>query len=155
MADLCIIHFGKAHLCFQGFQGMARLSMVHGCQFTLVLKDSNLYVVYSCNFLVTPEDWRLGLLINISKFPLDPDGNELTQLGLLMTNLDFLKVGLWPFIEEVLIMTPPKQMQLGVGYHNPRAVQVNRYMACICMSGESNVAYNMVWEAPMNLCVCA
>jgi hypothetical protein len=101
MADLCIIHSGKAHLCFQGFQGMARLSMVQGCQFTLVLKDSTLYIVYSCNFLVTPQDWRLGLLINVSKFPLDKDNQELTQLGLLMSNLDFLKAPLWPFITEM------------------------------------------------------
>ena len=54
--------------------------------------------------------------MNITKFPLDHDGEELTQLGLLMSNLDFMKVGMWPFIDQVFIMKPPKQLQLGIGW---------------------------------------
>jgi len=46
--------------------------------------------------------------MNITKFPLDHDGEEVTQLGLLMSNLDFMKVGMWPFIDQVFIMKPPQ-----------------------------------------------
>ena len=45
--------------------------------------------------------------MNITKFPLDHDGEEVTQLGLLMPNLDFMKVGMWPFIDQVFIVKPP------------------------------------------------
>ena len=45
----------------------------------------------------------MGLLMNITKFPLDHDGEELTQLGLLMSNLDSMKVGMWPFNDQVFI----------------------------------------------------
>jgi hypothetical protein len=93
------------------------------------------------------EDWKLGLLMNIRQFPLDEHGNETTQLGLLMSNLDFLKIPMWPFIDEVHIMKPPKMMQLGVGFHHPKPVQVNRFMACIIISGDNKGASDMVWQA--------
>ena len=87
--------------------------------------------------------------MNITKFPLDDDGEEVTQLGLLMSNLDFMKVGMWPFIDQVFIMKPPKQLQLGIGWISPKPVQVSRYMACIVISGDNLRARNMVWQAHM------
>ena len=95
----------------------------------------------------TLQDWKLGLLMNIRQFPLDEHGQETTQLGLLMSPLDFLKIPMWPFIDEVHIMKPPKMMQLGVGYHHPKPVQVNRFMACIIISGDNKCAADMVWKA--------
>jgi hypothetical protein len=97
---------------------------------------------------VAVQDWKFGLLMNIKSFPLDQEGNELTQLGLNMSNLDFIKVGLWGFIDKVIIMKPPKQLQIGVGYQNPRPVQVSRYMACIIFDGENKGGSNLVWKAP-------
>ena len=94
----------------------------------------------------------MGLLMNITKFPLDDDGEEVTQLGLLMSNLDFIKVGMWPFIDQVFIMKPPKQLQLGIGYNNPKPVQVSRCMACIVISGDNLRARNMVWQAICDMC---
>ena len=113
----------------------------------LVVKLLHVCSVGACMEVEPLKDWKLGLLINIPKFPLDAKGNLLTQLGLLMHKQDFLRVPMWPFIDEVLIMTPPKQMQLGVNFMNPKPVQVSRYMACIVISGDNKVASNMVWEA--------
>ena len=90
--------------------------------------------------------------MNITKFPLDDDGEEVTQLGLLMSNLDFMKVGMWPFIDQVFIMKPPKQLQLGIGWISPKPVQVSRYMACIVISGDNRRARNMVWQAICGMC---
>ena len=57
--------------------------------------------------------------MNITKFPLDHDGEELTQLGLLMSNLDFMKVGMWPFIDQVFIMKPPSSCSLALAGFSP------------------------------------
>ena len=89
--------------------------------------------------------------MNIAKFPLDENGKELAQLGLMMHNLDFLKIALWPFIDEIKILKPPKAMQLGVGFNHPKPVQVTRYMICMVMSGENPKAKTMIHEAPTYL----
>jgi hypothetical protein len=85
--------------------------------------------------------------MNIAKFPLDPEGKELPQLGLMMHNLDYIKVPLWPFIDEIKILKPPKAMQLGVGFNHPKPVQVTRYMNCVIMSGDNPKAQTMIREA--------
>ena len=89
--------------------------------------------------------------MNIAKFPLDENGKELAQLGLMMHNLDFLKIALWPFIDEIKILKPPKAMQLGVGFNHPKPVQVTRYMICMVMSGENQRAKTLIHEAPTYL----
>lgn len=88
--------------------------------------------------------------MNIAKFPLDEHGKELAQLGLMMHNLDFLKIAMWPFIDEIKILKPPKAMQLGVGFNHPKPVQVTRYMICVVMSGENWKAQKLVHEAPIH-----
>jgi hypothetical protein len=79
---------------------------------------------------------------------LDERGKELPQLGLMMHNLDFLKIAMWPFIDEIKILKPPKAMQIGVGYKWPKPIQVSRYMICVVMSGDNIKAKKMVSKAP-------
>jgi hypothetical protein len=79
---------------------------------------------------------------------LDERGKELAQLGLMMHNLDYLKIAMWPFIDEIKILKPPKAMQLGVGYKFPKPVQVSRYMICVVMSGDNYRAHRLIYEAP-------
>jgi len=86
--------------------------------------------------------------MNIPKFPLDEHGKEQTQLGLMMHNLDFLKIAMWPFIDKIEILKPPKALQLGVGYQHPKPVQVIRYMICVVMTGDNKKAQKLVHEAP-------
>ena len=89
--------------------------------------------------------------MNIANFPLDQDGKELTQLRLIMHNLDYIKVPLWPFIDEIKILKPTRAMQLGAGYSHPKPVQVTRYMICVIMSGDNWKSQRMLHEATTHI----
>ena len=58
-------------------------------------------------------------------------------------------MGLWPFLHDVLVLRPPKAMQVGVGFNNPRPVQVNRFMCVIQCTGENTNALDMIKQANM------
>ena len=55
-------------------------------------------------------------------------GQEDWGLGQRLSNQDLLTVPMWHVIDKVIWLRPPKDMQVGTGYHTPRAVQVQRYM---------------------------
>ena len=56
-------------------------------------------------------DWKFGLLFNVNKLPLDPDHSEIIQLGLFMGCQDFLHIGLWGCMGNIVCKEPPKKTQ--------------------------------------------
>ena len=86
-------------------------------------------------------DWKFGWLCNVNKFPLEHDTNsEPIQLGLCMSAQDFLHIGLWGFMDNLVVMSPPKPLQVGLGYKEPEPVQVQRYHMVLQFIGGSIVA---------------
>ena len=58
-------------------------------------------------------DWKFWLLCNVHKFPLDPESHsELIQLGLCMGWQDFIHIGIWSFMNNLVATKPPKPVQL-------------------------------------------
>ena len=55
------------------------------------------------------EDWNLGILFNVHKFPVDEHSNKQIQVGLnLAHGTEILHQSTWGFIEEVAVLTPSK-----------------------------------------------
>ena len=72
-------------------------------------------------------DWKLGLVCTVNKFPWDHDTHsELIQLGSCVSWQDFLHIGLWGFMDNLVVTKPSKPMQLGLGYNEPKPVQAQR-----------------------------
>ena len=89
----------------------------------------------------------VGFLTNIPRTPLDEDGKEMVTLGINMTKVELLHVSMWGLIDEILMMKPPKMVQVSVGWYNPKAIQVSRYPLVIVCKGSSTKAYDMVCKA--------
>ena len=93
-------------------------------------------------------DWKVGLLCNVNIFPLDRNANsECIQLGLCMSWQDFFHIGLWGFMDNLVVMQPPKPMQIGLGWRSPKPVQAQRYHMVLQFCGDNSVAQTMVQEA--------
>jgi len=89
--------------------------------------------------------WRFGILVNAARFPfLHGCGREDFWLGMHMCHMDFFHVGLWPFIDELQFFTPPKHMQVGVGWTAPKAAQVCRYHGVLIFSGSNTKAQELL-----------
>ncbi len=89
-----------------------------------------------------------GLLCDVNKFPLDLAArSECIELGLRMSWQSFLHIGLWGFMDNLVVMKPPKPMQLGLCYKSHKPAQVQRYHMVLEFSGENIVAQAMVQEA--------
>ena len=100
---------------------------------------------------VEQESWRVGILVNAPRFPLlYKEKTEDFWLGMHMVHMDFFHVGLWPFIDELQFFKPPKHMQVGVGYHAPKATQVCRYHGVLVFSGSNQLARDTVNAANKN-----
>ena len=94
------------------------------------------------------KDWSLGLLINVAKFPFMRHENvENIALGLHMTKQEFMDIHLWPFIDKVLFLRPPKDLQVSSSFRNPTPIKVVRYFGVIIMTGDNTQALNMVENA--------
>ena len=104
-----------------------------------------LFTMQTCKML--PVDWKVGILMNMPKIPLDLNNQEMVQLGMHMYHMDFLHIGLWPFWDDIQVMRPPRAMQVGVGYMYPKPVQVNRFMVVLQASGENLQALQMITDA--------
>ena len=65
-------------------------------------------------------------------------------LGMHMVHMDLFHVGLWPFIDELQFFKPPKHMQVGVGYHAPKACQICRYHGVLVFSGSNQLGKDTV-----------
>ena len=66
-------------------------------------------------------------MTNIPRIPLDENKKEEPVLGIQMTKVDWVHVGLWGFSEMMTLMKPQKLHQVSVGFKNPKAIQVARY----------------------------
>jgi hypothetical protein len=89
--------------------------------------------------------WRFGILVNAARFPfVQGVGKEDFWLGMHMCHMDFFHVGLWPFIDELQFVTPPKHMQVGVGWTAPKAAQVCRYHGVLIFSGSNTKAQELL-----------
>jgi len=86
-------------------------------------------------------------MTNIPRIPLDENGKEMVTLGINMTKVEFLHVSMWGLIDEVLMMKPPKLVQVSVGWYNPKAIQLSRHPVVIVCKGSNNKAYDMVCKA--------
>ena len=96
----------------------------------------------------TSRDWKFGLLINVPKFPVSPDGkSEDIALGLNFVKTEWLEMPLWPFIDKVVFLKQLKDLQLSAGWNTNQPVKVTRYFGVIIMSGENNLAISMVQNA--------
>ena len=89
----------------------------------------------------------VGFLTNIPRTALDENGKEMVTLGINMTKVEFLHVSMWGLIDEVLMMKPPKMVQVSVGWYNPKAIQVSRYPLLIVCKGSNTKAFEMVMQA--------
>ena len=94
-------------------------------------------------------DWKLGLC-NVAKFPVDSHTHsELIELGLCMSWQDFLHIGLWSCMDNLVVKKPPKPMKLVLGLNDPKAVKVQRYHMVLQFIGENTVAQVMMQDAIM------
>ena len=104
--------------------------------------------VFDKNRTTTSRDWKFGLLINVPRFPVSPDGkSEDIALGLNFVTTEWLEMPLWPFIDKVVFLTQLKDLQLSVGWNTNQPVKVTRYFGVSIMSGENNLAISMVQNA--------
>jgi len=65
----------------------------------------------------------------------------------MFSNQDCMTVPLWPFIDKVMWLRHPNDMQVGASYHNPRPVQVQRYMGDLVCNGDNAQANHTVMIA--------
>ena len=94
------------------------------------------------------KDWSLGLLINVAKFPYMRHENvENIALGLHMTKQEFMDIHLWPFIDKVVFLRPPNDLQVSSSFRNPTPIKVVRYFGVIIVTGENTQAFHMVGNA--------
>ena len=56
-------------------------------------------------------------------------------------------------MDNLVVMKPPKPMQLGFGLHDPKAVQVQRYHMVLQFTGENTVTQAMMQYAIMGTCL--
>ena len=129
-------------------------AFVKDCLPTLVSKlqrdlmELHTTTVFDNTGTTTSRDWKFGLLINVPKFPVSPDGkSEDIALGLNFVKTEWLEMPLWPFIDKVVFLTQLKDLQLSVGWNTNQPVKVTRYFGVIIMSGENNLAISMVQNA--------
>jgi len=112
------------------------------------LMELHTTTVFDKNRTTTSRDWKFGLLINVPRFPVSPDGkSEDIALGLNFVTTEWLEMPLWPFIDQVVFLTQLKDLQLSVGWNTNQPVKVTRYFGVIIMSGENNLAISMVQNA--------
>ena len=89
--------------------------------------------------------WRFGILVNAARFPyVHKELKEDYWLGMHMCHMDFFHVGLWPFIDELNFFSPPKHMQVAIGWRAPRATQVCRYFGVLIFSGSNTRAQELL-----------
>ena len=92
-------------------------------------------------------DWTLGILFNIHRFPLDIHGQEQVQVGFnLAHGTEVLHQSLWGFIDQVVVLTPPKVAQFGAGCWSPTPVSRSSYFAVARFTGE-NLQAKLIMEA--------
>ena len=87
-----------------------------------------------------------GILTNMARMPMMPDGSLDIKMGLQFHQHDWYKIWFWPLIARLDVMTPQKLTQVSVGYHNPKAIQVARYQLLITFRGDHTLAEEMVWQ---------
>ena len=85
-----------------------------------------------------PSIWTFGILFNVHKFPLDLYGNEQIQVGFnLAQGTEILHQSTWGFIQEVVVLTPSKQGQFGLGQKGDQPICKSSYYAVAKFSGEN------------------
>ena len=60
---------------------------------------------------------------------------------------DFLRIGLWGFMDNLAVMQPPPKMQIGFGWRSLKPAQVQRQHMVLQFCGANSVAQTMVQEA--------
>ena len=71
--------------------------------------QENLIIAHAQN-----KEFKLGLLINIHRFPLDANDEEDLVLGNCLYSNPFLDIHSWPFIDRVCVLAPQKLGQFGL-----------------------------------------
>lgn len=86
-------------------------------------------------------------MTNIPRLPLDENMKEEPVLGIHMSKVDWAHVGLWGFINMMVLMKPQKVHQVSVGFKSPKAIQVARYPMVVVFQGGNKEAQKVVWQA--------
>ena len=72
---------------------------------------------------------------------------ENIALGLHMTKQEFRDIHLWPFVDRVLFLRPPEDLQVSSSFRNHASIKVVRYCGAITVTGENTQPPNMVETA--------
>jgi hypothetical protein len=100
--------------------------------------QENLIIAHAQN-----KEFKLGLLINIHRFPLDANDQEDLVLGNCLYSNPFLDIHNWPFIDRVVVLAPQKLGQFGIS--NNRSVCRSSYYGVIEFSSDATQNDAKAW----------
>ena len=93
------------------------------------------------------QGFKLGILATVTKFPKDDQQHEDIRIGLHMAPVYMLHIGLWPWIQDVAVLRPTKNVQVGVNYHKWTAAQLQKFMVLVELSPDPAKARDCVRQA--------
>ena len=68
-------------------------------------------------------------------------GQEDWALGQRFSNQDFLNVPMWPYIDKVIWLRPPKDMQVGAGATKAMLVQLHLGSSCALLTMNKTIIW--------------
>ena len=95
------------------------------------LMELHTTTVFDKNRTTTSRDWKFGLLINVPKFPVSPDGkSEDIALGQNFVKTEWLEMPLWPFIDKVVFLKATQGLAIANWLEHKPACEGDQVLWC-------------------------
>ena len=96
--------------------------------------QENMLMCMHCN-----KEYKIGLLFNIHRLPLDEEGNPQVYLGLQLLQNMFMDIHMWPFIDYLSVYKQPKKGQFQTAGQKDIS-RMSYYGVLVMTSNNPNVA---------------